>query len=140
MNIKGISIVVAGTLIFIIAGLLINKVGKGDHLKLLKWSINMSIILLIFSLMFSLYGDYLIDKSFDFYIFGVYDSKQFYKDYFFVVFNIFFLIFQMLIKMVIRSRGVTSFTEPKINMFITASLFVIPVLQIGYAGSVFNLW
>ncbi|OBZ18144.1 hypothetical protein A8L34_00720 [Bacillus sp. FJAT-27264] len=141
MDIKEIAVVGAGTICFIIAGVLINRAANGDYLKLLKWSITTSYVLLILSITFSLYNDYHVDSSFDFYLFGVYDTKTFIKDYFFVAFNLFFIMLQALMKMIVRWRGVNNITvEQKVNMLITISIVVNPILQIGYIGSVFNYW
>jgi hypothetical protein len=141
MDIKEIAFVVAGVIIFILAGLILLRAADEDHLKLLKWSITTSNVLLIFSLMISLYNDYHIDKSFDFYAFGVYDLKEFFNDYFLVAFNLFFLILQVPIKLLVRWKGVTNpIGEQKLNTFITLSLFVCPLFNIFCCVTVFKFW
>ncbi|MFF2912689.1 hypothetical protein [Paenibacillus sp. NPDC057934] len=133
MEIKELAFVVAGVICFVVAGLLINRAANGDHMKLLEWSFTTSYILLILSILFSLYDDYHIDNSFDFYLFGVYDIKAFIKDYLFVGYNLFFIMLQVLMKMIVRWRGVTNIAmEQKFNMLITCSIFVNPILQIGF--------
>lgn len=141
MGIKELAIIGGGTICFIIAGFLLNRAANGDYMKLLKLSINMSCILLIFSVTVSLYNDYHIDRSFSFYLFGVYDTKTFIKDYFVVAINLFFIMLQVLMKMIVRWRGINNITvEQNVNMLITISIVVNPLLQIGYIGSVLSYW
>lgn len=141
MDFKEIFIVAAGVILFLIAGLIINKAGGNDHLRLLKWCLRMTTALLIISVPVSLYGDYHNDKAFDFYAFGVHDSKEFFNDYFFVGFNFFFLLLNILMKRVVQRRGVANATmEQKLNMYITASLAVFPLLHVWAFGYLLGFW
>jgi len=141
MDIKGIAIVAGGTICFIIAAFLLNRAANGDYVRLIKWSMTTSYVLLTFSIAISLYNDYQIDGSFDFYLFGVHDTKALIDDYFCVALNLFFIMVQGLMLMIVRWKGVNNITvEQKVNMITTMSIVVSPILQIGYFSSVLNFW
>lgn len=141
MDFKEILTLAAGVVLFLIAGAIINKAGDNDHLRLLTWCLRMTTTLLIISLPISLYGDYHIDKAFDFYFFGVHDSKEFFKNYLYVALNLFFLLLHILMTRLVRWRGVTNIsTEQKLNMHITTTLAVLPLLHIWGFGYLLGFW
>ncbi|AIQ55434.1 hypothetical protein [Paenibacillus sp. FSL R7-0331] len=141
MDLKEILIIAVSLILFVVAGAIINKAGDNDHLRLLTWCLRMTTTLLIISLPISLYGDYHIDKAFDFYAFGVHDSKGFFRSYFLVILNLFFLLLHILMTRLVQWRGVTNFsTEQKLNMHITTSLAVLPLLHVWGLGYPLGFW
>ena len=141
MDFKDLAIVGAGLICFMLAGFLLNRAADGDYMKLIKWSLTTSYVLLFLSITFSLYDDYHMDGSLDFYLLAVHDTETFIKDYFFVASNLFFILLQVLMRKLVRWRGVNNITvEQKLNMLITTSIVVNPILNIGYIGYVLNCW